>query len=84
MSAVLTITFTSKGQIVIPLKIRRRLGIEDGTQATIEEDGGKLILKPITAAYVSSMRGKFANLDTSTADLEKSRREDKQSEKAHA
>jgi len=75
-----TITFTTKGQVVIPLKLRRRLGIEEGTRAIVEEQDGKLILKPITAAYVSSMRGKFAGLDTSTAELEKSRRGDKKKE----
>ncbi len=75
-----TITFTTKGQVVIPLKLRRRLGIEAGTRAIVEEQDGKLILKPITAAYVSSMRGKFAGLDISTAELEQSRREDRKKE----
>ncbi len=52
-------TATSKGQIVIPASIRRRLGIKEGTRIKIEERGDEIILKPITREYVHSQRGKF-------------------------
>lgn len=52
-------TATSKGQIVIPSSIRRRLGIKEGTRITIEEKGNEIILKPITREYVHSLRGKL-------------------------
>jgi AbrB family looped-hinge helix DNA binding protein len=52
-------TVTSKGQIVIPSSIRRRLGIKEGTHIKIEESGNEIILKPITREYVHSLRGKF-------------------------
>ena len=52
-------TVTSKGQIVIPASIRRRLGIKEGTRIEIEESGNEIILKPITREYVHSLRGKF-------------------------
>lgn len=52
-------TVTSKGQIVIPSSIRRRLGIKEGTRIKIEESGNEIILKPITREYVHSLRGKF-------------------------
>lgn len=52
-------TATSKGQIVIPSSIRRRLGIKEGTRIKIEEKGNELILKPITREYVHSLRGKL-------------------------
>jgi AbrB family looped-hinge helix DNA binding protein len=52
-------TTTSKGQIVIPSSIRRRLGIKEGTRIKIEEKGNELILKPITREYVHSLRGKL-------------------------
>jgi AbrB family looped-hinge helix DNA binding protein len=52
-------TATSKGQIVIPSSIRRRLGIKEGTRIKIEENGKEIILKPITREYVHSLRGKF-------------------------
>jgi len=52
-------TATSKGQIVIPASIRRRLGIKEGTRIKIEEKGNEIILKPITREYVHSLRGKL-------------------------
>ncbi len=52
-------TATSKGQIVIPSSIRRRLGIKEGTRIKIEEHGKEIILKPITREYVHSLRGKL-------------------------
>jgi AbrB family looped-hinge helix DNA binding protein len=54
-------TATSKGQIVIPSSIRRKLGITEGTriQIAVDEDAKKIILTPITRDYVHSLRGKF-------------------------
>jgi AbrB family looped-hinge helix DNA binding protein len=54
-------TATSKGQIVIPSVIRKRLGIKEGTriQIKLDEDAGEIILKPITREFVHSLRGKF-------------------------
>ncbi len=57
-----TITFTTKGQLVIPAPIRRKLGITEGTRATVREDGGKIIIHPVTEAYVKSLRGSLKNL----------------------
>jgi AbrB family looped-hinge helix DNA binding protein len=55
-----TIT-TSKGQVVIPSKIRRQLGIKEGTylQITVDEDQKQLILTPVTRQYIHSLRGKY-------------------------
>lgn len=54
-------TATSKGQIVIPSSIRRRLGIKEGTRIQIELKEGEnvIVLKPITREYIHSLRGKF-------------------------
>jgi AbrB family looped-hinge helix DNA binding protein len=55
-----TIT-TYKGQVVIPSKIRRRLGIKEGTyiQIDIDDLNKKIILTPVTREYVHSLRGKY-------------------------
>ena len=55
-----TIT-TSKGQVVIPAKIRRKLGIKEGTyiQIDLDEDNKRIILTPVTREYVDSLRGKY-------------------------
>ena len=54
-------TATSKGQIVIPSSMRRKLGIKEETRIQIEldEDTKEITLKPITREYVHSLRGKF-------------------------
>jgi AbrB family looped-hinge helix DNA binding protein len=55
-----TIT-TSKGQVVIPAKIRRRLGIREGTyiQIYVDDVNKRLILTPVTREYIHSLRGKY-------------------------
>lgn len=52
---------TSKGQIVIPAKIRRKLGIKEGTHIQIDVDdvNKRIILTPVTREYVNSLRGKY-------------------------
>ena len=52
---------TSKGQVVIPAKIRKQLGIKDGTYLQIEVDAvtKQIILTPVTREYVRSLRGKY-------------------------
>jgi len=52
---------TVKGQIVIPSKVRRRLGMKEGTriQIDVDEQTHKIVLTPITLEYIQSMRGKY-------------------------
>ena len=53
------ITTTSKGQIVIPASIRRRLGIKEGTrlQVALNESENEIVLRPITREYIHSLKG---------------------------
>ncbi|MCX6120699.1 MAG: AbrB/MazE/SpoVT family DNA-binding domain-containing protein [Ignavibacteriales bacterium] len=55
---------TTKGQIVIPSKIRSRLGIKEGTRIQIEvnEKDQSLTLTPITRQYIHSIRGKHKGM----------------------
>jgi len=52
---------TSKGQVVIPAKIRRKLGIKAGThiQIDLDEINKRIILTPVTREYVNTLRGKY-------------------------
>lgn len=52
---------TTKGQVVIPASVRRKLGIKEGTRIQVEVDEGKrrIILTPITREYIHSLRGKY-------------------------
>jgi antitoxin PrlF len=51
---------TQKGQVTIPLEVRRALGIHPGTdvQFRIEEQGVRLVVNPERAAQeIAGMRG---------------------------
>lgn len=52
---------TVKGQIVIPSKVRRKLGMKQGTrvQVDVEEDTHRIILTPITREYIDGLRGRY-------------------------
>ncbi len=51
------IRISSKGQVIIPAELRKRLGLDTGTRATWKEERGRLILTPITAQAIREMRG---------------------------
>lgn len=46
------ISLSSKGQLTLPGKIRRRLGLSKGDMLAVEEKDGEIVLKPITAIPV--------------------------------
>jgi AbrB family looped-hinge helix DNA binding protein len=54
-------TSTTKGQIVIPSSVRRKLGIKEGTRILIDVNYEQrtIVLIPITREYVHSLSGKF-------------------------
>ena len=52
-------TVTSKGQVVIPAEFRRQLGIRKGTKVSFSQQGGRLILQPVTAEFIRSLRGSW-------------------------
>ena len=48
---------STKGQIVIPADIREAMKLEPGTQVAIEIEGDTLVLRPVTAEFIRSLRG---------------------------
>ncbi len=52
-----TVRFTSKGQVVIPLRLRKQFQIEDGTRAVVQATPEGILLKPVTAASIRRLRG---------------------------
>jgi AbrB family looped-hinge helix DNA binding protein len=53
MSQVATTKLSSKGQVVIPEEIRKRLGLEPGAQFVVVGDGDVVILKTIQAPQMT-------------------------------
>jgi AbrB family looped-hinge helix DNA binding protein len=52
-----TVSFTTKGQVVIPLRLRKQFDIEDGTKAVVQATPEGILLKPMTAALIRRGRG---------------------------
>lgn len=44
-----TVWFTTKGQVVIPLRLRKQFQIEDGTKAVVQATPEGILLKPVTS-----------------------------------
>jgi len=58
---VLKETRAKKGQIVIPSKVRRKLGIIAGARIRVEPDekNGSMILEPVTRECIHSLSGRL-------------------------
>jgi len=52
-----TVSFGTKGQVVIPRRLRKEFEIEDGTRAVVEATPDGILLKPITATSIRRLRG---------------------------
>lgn len=52
-----TVRFTIKGQVVIPMWLRRQFEIEEGTEAIVMATTEGILLKPVTAALIKQGRG---------------------------
>ena len=48
---------SSKGQVVIPAELREQYGLGKGTRATWTEEGGRLVLTPMTMRRIKEIRG---------------------------
>ena len=53
-------TVTTKGQLVIPSRLRRKYSIKEGTQVAFLEQENRLVLQPLTAEFVRSLRGSLS------------------------
>jgi AbrB family looped-hinge helix DNA binding protein len=52
-----TVYFSIKGQVVIPRRLRREFEIEEGTRAHVMATPEGILIKPITAKHIRSIRG---------------------------
>jgi AbrB family looped-hinge helix DNA binding protein len=54
---MVTSVITTKGQVVIPSKIRHKYGMKKGTKVAFIERGGTLVVQPLDRAYYESLAG---------------------------
>lgn len=73
---------TSKGQLVVPAKLRRRYGIKPGTKVCFIERGKEIVFQPVTKEYIRSLCGMLRSETSMTDELLKERAKDKQREGA--
>ncbi len=52
-----TSIITVKGQIVIPSKMRRKLGLKKGTKVSLVDRGDEIIVRALTKDYFERMAG---------------------------
>jgi AbrB family looped-hinge helix DNA binding protein len=57
-------TVSSKGQVVIPVEVREKLGIETGTRIAVRIEKDHLILEPINEGYIRRLRGSLKGPDS--------------------
>ena len=63
LTPVMTTRASSKGQIVIPAKLRRKYHIKAGTTIRVIDEGDHIVLRPVTREslekLLDSLRGKY-------------------------
>ena len=68
----------SKGQLVIPARLRRKYRIEPGTKVIFGERDHEILIRPVTKEYVRSVCGLFRSDTPATAMLLRKRAKDKE------
>jgi len=70
-------TVTTKGQLVIPARLRKKYSIRKGTKVAFIEDDNRLILQPITSEFIQRIRGSLKGKPSALAFLLKTRRQER-------
>jgi AbrB family looped-hinge helix DNA binding protein len=71
-------TVTTKGQLVIPSKLRRKYGIRKGTQVAFVEEENRLVLQPLTPEFIRSLRGSLKGEPSAMKILQEERKRDRE------
>ena len=71
-------TVTTKGQLVIPSKLRRKYGIRTGTRVAMIEEENRIILQPLTREYIRSLRGSLKGEPSALKFLKEGRSQDRE------
>jgi len=75
-------TMTSKGQIVVPAKLRRRYGLKPGTKVYFIERDDEILFQPVTKEFIRSVHGMLKSESSVTKELLKERARDREREEA--
>jgi len=75
-----TASVTSKGQLVVPARLRRRYGIKPGTKIRFIERPDGILFQPVTSEYIRSVCGMLSSDTPVTEALLKERARDREQE----
>ena len=73
---------TTRGRIVIPVRLRRKLGIKPGTKVCFIEHGSEILFQPHTKQYIRSICGMLKDTTSATVELLIERKKDREREQA--
>jgi AbrB family looped-hinge helix DNA binding protein len=74
------VVISSKGQVVIPAELRKRLGLRKGVRAVCSEENGRIVLTPIERVldeiqgFLKPRPGEPSAFEESLAERERQRR----------
>jgi AbrB family looped-hinge helix DNA binding protein len=71
-------TVTTKGQLVIPSKLRSKYAIRKGTQVAFLEEENRLVLQPLTPEFIRSLRGSLKGEPSALKILLEERKRDRE------
>lgn len=71
---------TSKGQLVVPARLRQKYGIKPGTKVCFVERNHEIIFQPVTKEYIRSLCGMLQSETSVTKELLEDRARDKERE----
>lgn len=75
-------TITSKGQIVVPARLRRRYGLKPGTKVLFIERNDEILFQPLSREYIRSVHGMLTSKTSVTKELLRERAKDREHEEA--
>jgi AbrB family looped-hinge helix DNA binding protein len=70
-------TVTTKGQLVIPSKLRRKYAIRKGTQVVFVEEENRLVLQPLTPEFIRALRGSLKGQPSALKILQQERKRER-------
>ena len=71
------VTFSTKGQVVIPRWLREALGIKSGLRAMVRRRGDEVVITPNTPERIHSLMGSLKGTGVLEALMEERRKERK-------
>ena len=75
-------TMTSKGQIVVPARLRRRYGLKPGVKVYFIERDNEILFQPVTREFIRSVHGMLSSDTSLTKELLQERARDREHEEA--